>query len=131
MKNAEEKISFLIENLFLATNAVGVALYGHNSNVVAQIGTLDMDLVGKNLKFLFPVIDDLSCVKNVDAYILNVIKKNNINIVCSRLNNLFSLVCVFSKNFDINKNIIDVENKILELKKFLDELNKDLNNVIY
>lgn len=135
MINANEKISFLIENMFLATNAVATSLYSHDSRIVAEIGNLDMDLIGKNFKYFFPVIDNITqtCAKNIDTYSFNIIKKNNLSVLCVRLNDLFFLVSVYSKDVDINKNIDVIEHSVLNIKKYLDDLknSKDTKNVIY
>lgn len=133
MNNVKEKLSFLLENIFLSTNALAISMLGENNKIVAEIGDVDMDLLSKNLGFLFPVLDNicLSCAKSQDPYLINVIKKNSISIVCVRLTELFSLIAVYSKEVNVNSVLEELEILIKKIVFLLQGLEKGAKNVVY
>lgn len=120
----ENKISFLLENLYLASNALGVGLFNNKYEIIAEIGSLDMEFVGKNLKYLVAITDNfcLTCAKNIDDYSFNVLKKNNLSVLLSKLNSKFCVLSIYPKEVSIFKNIVDIESKVLNIKKLLDNI---------
>lgn len=133
MNDTKNKLSFLLENIYLSTNALALGLLGHENKIVAEIGAVDMDLLSKNLEFLYPVLDNIcmSCVKNNDVYLLNVIKKNNISIVFSRLNETFSLIVIYSKEVNVNSILEELEILIKKIIILLQGLEKGTKHVVY
>jgi len=126
MSSLKDRISFIIDNIYQATNAIGVSLLGLDNSVIMEIGTIDMELLARNLSFLFSSADNLSSLCNInnDHYTSVLIKKNNISILCVRLNKMFSLICVYAKEIDISNNLKDIEKIINNLIINLNDLKK-------
>jgi len=126
INSLKDKIYFIIDNIYQATNAIGVSLLGVDNSTIIEIGTLDMELLTKNLQFLFSSADNFSQVCNInnDAYLSIAVKKNNISFLCVRINKWFSLICVYPKTVDLNSNIEDIEKLIKKLIVNLDDLKK-------
>lgn len=123
---AKDKIYFLLDNLYQATNAIGVSLLGVDNSVIAEIGTVDMELLSKNLNFLFDAADNFSlvCDINNDDYLSLVIKKTKISFLCVRINKCFALICIYPKTVDLNSNLEDIEVIVRKLITNLEDLKK-------
>ena len=117
LKPFSEKLSFLIENIFMSTNASGLAIMDNMGDVAAECGNVDVRAASEVLRK--SCTDTQSVLKFftgiLDEGFFTITKGTNGGFVMAKVSERFFLVVFYPKEVDL----LDITS---ELKRFSEDV---------
>lgn len=126
MKKIEEKLHFLLENLYIGTGAVTIGIIDKRGSVVAECGRLDIDIVKKLIMDIFAQNSKLLQTywgKQEDR-LTNIVIGETGSAYFTAISNNLLILCLYPVGVDLimiyrelNKYILDIRNLINEIQE--------------
>jgi hypothetical protein len=125
MNQSEERLNFLLENLYIGTGAVTIGIIDKKGSTVAECGRLDVDIVKKLIMDISGLDSSLLQTywgKQQDSMIHIIIGETG-SALFTQISSTMLILCLYPKGVDLimiykelNKYITDIRNLIWELQ---------------